>query len=136
MQREKGQSLAEFGLLLPIFLLAVMMIVDIGRAVYYYSVIYNAAREGARFGIIDQNLVTDDPQVEAAVMSLGAGFLSGTDIYSQVVTLTGPSSKTYSAIEVRVSYAFRAATPFLAQLTGSASNSIQLSTRATMKLEK
>ncbi len=136
MRREKGQGLAEFGLLLPVFLLAVMMIVDIGRAVYYYSVIYNAAREGARFGVIDQNLVPNDPEVRAAAMSLGGGFLNSTDILTQVITVVGPSNQDYQAIEVRVSYEFKAATPFLGQLTGSPTNSIFLRTRATMQLEK
>jgi len=136
MRREKGQSLAEFGLLLPVFLLAVMMIVDIGRAVYYYSVIYNAAREGARRGVIDMNLTTDDPDVEAAAIRLSGGLLKGTNVWSQVVSLVGPSNKAYRAIEVTVSYQFTAATPFLARLTGSPSNSIFLRSRATMQLEQ
>ncbi len=42
-----GQSLVEFAILLPVFLLIVVVIFDLGRAVYYYSVIFNAAREGA-----------------------------------------------------------------------------------------
>lgn len=132
MRREKGQGLAEFGLLLPVFLLAVMMIVDIGRVVYYYSVIYNAAREGARYGVIDQN----SANVASAVKQLGGGFLTSSDIQSQVITVLGPTNKTYKAIEVRVSYTFRAATPFLGQLTGNSSNSIFLRTRATMQLEQ
>ena len=136
MRREKGQSLVELGLLLPVFLLAVMMIVDIGRAVYYYSVIYNAAREGARFGVIDQDLVTDDPEVEAAVMRLAGGFIKTTNIYSQVISVVGPSNRAYRAIEVTVTYEFRAATPFLARLTGSPGNTILLRSRATMQLEQ
>jgi len=102
MHREKGQSLAEIGLLLPVFLLAVMMVVDIGRAVYYYSVIYNAAREGARYGVIDMNLVANDPDVAAAVKRLGAGFLKDENINSQVISPVGPSGKAYKAIEVSV----------------------------------
>jgi len=136
MHREKGQSLAEIGLLLPVFLLAVMMVVDIGRAVYYYSVIYNAAREGARYGVIDMNLVANDPDVAAAVKRLGAGFLKDENINSQVISPVGPSGKAYRAIEVSVWYEFKAATPFLARLTGSLSNSIFLRTRATMQLEQ
>ncbi|HSF83769.1 MAG TPA: TadE family protein, partial [Anaerolineales bacterium] len=124
MRRENGQSLAEFGLLLPVFLLAVMMIVDIGRAVYYYSVIYNAAREGARRGVIDMSLTTDDPDVEAAVKRLAGGLLDGvnndsdieTYIKNYLVNVVGPSGQDYDAIEVSVAYKFKAATPFLARL--------------------
>jgi len=136
MRREKGQSLAEIGLLLPVFLLAVMMVVDIGRAVYYYSVIYNGAREGARYGVIDMSFTTDDSDVEAAVRRLGAGFLKDADIYSDKTTITGSSGRDYEAIRVTVTYQFQAATPFLARLTGSPSNSIVLRTQATMRFER
>ena len=136
MRQEKGQSLAEIGLLLPVFLLAVMMVVDIGRAVYYYSVIYNGAREGARYGVIDMSFTTDDSDVEAAVRRLGAGFLKNADIDSDIDTITGPSGRVFEVIWVTVTYQFQAATPFLARLTGSGNNSIVLSTRATMQVER
>lgn len=41
-----GQSLVEFAIVLPVLLLLVVMIFDLGRAVYYSSAIHNAAREG------------------------------------------------------------------------------------------
>jgi hypothetical protein len=50
-----GQSLVEFALLLPVFVLAIVVIFDLGRAVYYYSAIYNAAREGVRYGAVQPN---------------------------------------------------------------------------------
>jgi hypothetical protein len=51
--RLKGQSLVEFAILLPVLLLVSLMIIDLGRAVYYYSVIHNAAREAVRYGVIN-----------------------------------------------------------------------------------
>jgi Flp pilus assembly protein TadG len=50
----RGQSLVEFGLILPIFLLMVFGIVDFGRAVFAYSTLNNAAREAARVAVVDQ----------------------------------------------------------------------------------
>ena len=50
--RTRGQSLVEIAILLPLLLLIFMLMLDLGRAVYYYSVIHNAAREGARYGVI------------------------------------------------------------------------------------
>lgn len=54
-QASFGQTLVEFALLVPLFVLIVMFIFDIGRAVYYYSVLYNAVREGARLAVTGEN---------------------------------------------------------------------------------
>jgi len=51
-QRHSGQSLLEFALLLPLLLLMVMGLFDIGRAIFYYAVLNTAVREGTRFAIV------------------------------------------------------------------------------------
>jgi Flp pilus assembly protein TadG len=43
-RRTAGQSMVEFALVLPIFLLIVLGLVDLGRAVFSYTSITNAAR--------------------------------------------------------------------------------------------
>jgi hypothetical protein len=45
---EDGQGLVEFALVLPVFLLAVVGLFDVGRLVYTNSVLSQAAREAAR----------------------------------------------------------------------------------------
>ena len=35
----------EFALVIPVFMLLAVVIFDLGRAIYYYSTIHNAARE-------------------------------------------------------------------------------------------
>ncbi|MCD6401003.1 MAG: pilus assembly protein, partial [Anaerolineales bacterium] len=45
-----GQTLLEFALILPLLLLLTAGVFDSGRAIYYTSVMNNAAREGARYG--------------------------------------------------------------------------------------
>jgi len=52
--RQRGQSLVETALILPIFLLLVVAIFDLGRAVFMYSTVGNAARQGARVAIVNQ----------------------------------------------------------------------------------
>ena len=44
-----GQSLVEFALVFPIMVIGLVFFLDLGRLVYEYSVLSNAAREGARF---------------------------------------------------------------------------------------
>ena len=54
-ERDRGQALVEFALALPILILLLVGIFDLGRAVYAFNTINNAAREGARLAIVDQN---------------------------------------------------------------------------------
>lgn len=51
----KGQALVEMALITPIILLIIMGIIDFGIMFNNYSIISNAAREGARFGVVGYN---------------------------------------------------------------------------------
>jgi Flp pilus assembly protein TadG len=48
-----GQGMVEFALILPLFVLIIAGIFDLGRAFYASISITNAAREGARFGTLN-----------------------------------------------------------------------------------
>ncbi|HOC21491.1 MAG TPA: TadE/TadG family type IV pilus assembly protein [Anaerolineae bacterium] len=51
-KREKsGQGLVEFALILPLLLLILLGIFEFGRVLFIYSNLFNAAREGARYGV-------------------------------------------------------------------------------------
>ena len=52
LKKASGQSLVEFALLLPLLMVLVMGLFEIGRAVFYYSALNNAAREGTRVAIV------------------------------------------------------------------------------------
>jgi hypothetical protein len=52
-ERRKGQTLVEFALVLPIFLLMLFGVIDGGRYVFVNSTLSNAAREGARLGSVE-----------------------------------------------------------------------------------
>jgi Flp pilus assembly protein TadG len=47
-RRTRGQALVEFALVLPIFLVILFGIIDLGRYVYTANALGNGAREGAR----------------------------------------------------------------------------------------
>jgi Flp pilus assembly protein TadG len=53
---QSGQSLVELALVLPILLLLLVGIIEIGRFSYYSILVSNAARAGAQYGA--QNLIT------------------------------------------------------------------------------
>ncbi|MFO7820344.1 MAG: TadE/TadG family type IV pilus assembly protein [Halanaerobacter sp.] len=62
-KEEKAQSLVELALVLPVLLLILFGIVEFGRIFHAYLVIANAARTGARAGVIKN----DDSQIVSAV---------------------------------------------------------------------
>lgn len=56
MSRTRGQALAEFAIVAPVFFLILFAIIDFGRYVYYTQILSNAAREGARYAIVHGEL--------------------------------------------------------------------------------
>jgi len=52
---QRGQSLIELALLLPLILFLLLGLTDVARAVFYYNVISNAAREGGREAVLAYN---------------------------------------------------------------------------------
>jgi len=49
---ELGQSMTEFALVFPIFIMLVFGIIDLGRFVYTANALNNGAREGTRFATV------------------------------------------------------------------------------------
>ncbi len=52
---KKGQSLVEFALLLPLLMLLIMGLFDLGRAIFYYAILNTAVREGTRYAIVQSD---------------------------------------------------------------------------------
>ena len=65
--RNRGQALAEFALVFPVFFLLLMGILDFGRAIYAYNTLSNASRAAVRVAIVDQNVtaITDKARATA-----------------------------------------------------------------------
>jgi len=104
-----GQSLVEFAILIPVFILIVVVIFDLGRAVYYYSTIYNAAREGARNGIITRNTTS----MENAAKNYAFGLDLDPATFSVIATyFPNPTYK----VQVTITYSFVPVTPLVSQL--------------------
>ncbi len=59
-RKEKGQSLVELAIILPLLLLILLGIIDFGRVFYSYVTITNASREGARYGALHPGWVDEN----------------------------------------------------------------------------
>ena len=55
--RRRGQTLVEFALVLPVFLLTLFGLIDMGRFVYLNSTLSQAAREAARVASVEASYV-------------------------------------------------------------------------------
>lgn len=55
MRDDRGQSLVEFALTLPMLLVVMFMITEFGRALYQYNVMAQATREGARTAVVNSS---------------------------------------------------------------------------------
>lgn len=123
VREPRGQTLVEFALIVPLFILMMMGIFDVGRAIYAYSTINNAAHEAARLAIVDQD--TADVRTKAATHAVGVG-VGAADVtvrwLSADYTDVAPCNATprYGcAVEVAVAYEFNAATPIISNLLGT-----------------
>jgi Flp pilus assembly protein TadG len=119
----RGQTLVEFALIIPVFILVLMGIFDLGRAVYAYNTANNAAREAARLAIVDQNVA--DIQAEAVAQSVALA-LTAADIdvdfrdKDQPNTANSCSALVIGCLAtVSVNYTYQAATPVIGTIVGT-----------------
>lgn len=121
---DRGQELVEFALILPVLLLISLVILELGLIMYQYNAIGNAAREGARVGIIRTN---DDAAIIAATRALTTA-LDPADI-----DITIDRSQA-GLIEVQVNYTAR---PISGMLIGAIGGdwTIPLRAAARMRME-
>lgn len=78
--RRRGQALAEFALILPIALIILLAVFDLGRAVFLYNGLTNAAREGARLAIVNQDTSLVGQRVQATTFGGSVSNLGGSDL--------------------------------------------------------
>jgi Flp pilus assembly protein TadG len=121
-RNEKGQSLVEFAFSIVVLLLLVSGAVDLGRALYTYMGLRDAAQEGALYGSTNP---TQQSEIESRVrnssnllQSISADDTANTSV--QVIVYG--DACTNNAIKVRVAYAnFPITMPFLGTFIGNQS---------------
>ncbi len=107
---DEGQSLVEFALILPLFLLFIFGIIDLGRGIYAYNTIQNAAREGTRVAIVDQNDDVVLEEVQEHAVGLGLDDSNVSLQFLQPDTMTTPCN-TPSRSHARSRSSFRTRSP-------------------------
>ena len=66
---QAGQAILEFALLLPMVLLLTMGVIEMGRYMYIYILVGNAARAGAAYGAQSLGQSADTPDIQTAAQN-------------------------------------------------------------------
>ena len=120
-KHNRGQSLIEFALVIPILLLLMVGIMEFSRAWMTQNILTSAAREGARVAAVGGN------GVDAANLVLNSA-----NITTANVTVTPPGSP-YGPVMVTVNYDFPVSVPGF--LPGWSAATIPLGSSTTMRQE-
>jgi Flp pilus assembly protein TadG len=136
----QGQSLVEFALVFPIIILVILAFVEVGRAVFAWNTIANAARQGARVAAVnqladvtecDESRPIEDPYdphwsykgcVMLAAKTIGVGASDISVSYDPPPGTTvdcDPELHVGCIAAVTVSYDFEISTPFVSAIIGS-----------------
>jgi Flp pilus assembly protein TadG len=137
--RTRGQTLVEFALVIPIFILVLSGILDFGFMLFSRMTVINAARDGARAAIVLQDRSL--PSIQSAVLGQVQGSASGGGIGTSSLVVgeqclvAGSSSKGTcgaantkqgDSILVTVDYPYHSFFPFLAGTVINLSASVQM----------
>jgi hypothetical protein len=134
-ERGRGQALVEFAIVLPVFFLIVAGMFDLGLGVYSDLTLVNAAREGARLGVIDPgNTSAIEDRVRAMSTNLDGSRLNVTITCERpsgsiFVPCTNPMWQPGDATKVKVDYKYSV---FFPALFGT---EIPLSSESKMRIE-
>lgn len=107
----------EFALIFPMVILLLVVVFDLGRAVYAQHTIGNAARGGARMAIVDQRF----SEIQRAAHERSVGMAPSEVIVNFTdcpITTAAPRKRIGCEVEVRVTYQFQAITPLVGALVG------------------
>ncbi len=131
-RRERGQSMVEFALLLPIFLVVIFIIVDFGVGISRWVILTNSTREGARLGAV--GAVTAD--ITDKVVSTSNDLLDPADVNVYYLDKDGNGNvgDRGDSVVVESNYEYGLITP-LKGLLGLAFDSIDFHSCTDMRLE-
>ena len=134
-ERGRGQALVEFAIVLPVFFLLVAGMFDFGLGIYSDLTLVNAAREGARIGVIDPgNTSAIEDRVRAMAGNLDSDKLTVTVACerpsgSAFTSCTSPMWLPGDATRVTVDYRYSMFFPILF------GTEIPLSSESKMRIE-
>jgi Flp pilus assembly protein TadG len=107
LKSQSGASAVEFALILPILLLLVFGIIEMGFVLFDKAMITNASREGARTGISYRVPSFTDEEISNVVNSyLGNALITFAESANPTMTVTRNGSNPGDELKVTVAYTY------------------------------
>lgn len=130
----RGQALVEFALIFPVLLLLLVAIFDVGRLVFAYNDITNAARVGARVAIVNQGgtVARDATIAQATALGLTAGDVDVSYLKDDLSANCPAPYALGCVAEVEVRFQWQAITPIIGNLIGP----MEVTTDSRMPIER
>jgi Flp pilus assembly protein TadG len=97
IRSQRGQSLVEFALVLPVFVVVFFGIMEFGRLWEISNVLTSAAREGARVAAVSE------PNIDKA-KAAAQNVLTAAHIASATVAISGPNSDKDIVVTISMAY--------------------------------
>ena len=131
---ERGAELIEFAIVMPILLFIIAGIIDFGMMFRTYEAVTNAAREGARVGVLPGYAPVDvQSRVDAYLTASG---LAGAHVTSVVDVPVATTAGTFTARAVTLNYTYQfVVLGVAAPLFGGSFGSINLNAVSVMRTE-
>lgn len=128
--RESGQAAVEFALTLPLVLLLICGVLEMGWVASNVLLLRNAAREGVRAGIVATDSASNTALVKERIESMTPAYID--EPLDVTVTYSDPDNFRAGDITVVVNYQLDTLTP----LTGifATDGSFDLTAKCTMKM--
>jgi len=130
---ERGATLVEFGLLAPLLVTLLFGLLEFGLAMYTKGLLANAAREGARFGVVLSTPRKSQADITGKVREYLAksGFAEAATVPVTFPNWPGGTSGAPLTVRVEYSYNFQV----LPRLVQDLSHSMSMTTQVVMLME-
>ena len=142
-ERDRGQALIEMALMLPVLVLLLVGVFDLGRAVWLSNTLATAVREGSRYGVVHGALSASPtgpgsatytaPDVDTAITSQVERYATGVPNITVNASWPDGNANRGSRIVVSASFPF---TPILAEAFVGNALHVTLRSSSTLVIEQ
>lgn len=129
-KNEKGQSMVEFAIVLPILLLLICGIMDFGWLYYNQLALMNSVREGARYAVVISTDMDCENKVKTRINTVAPASLKPMQI---TVTWSKPAAKDEGDVTVVGTSNVHVLTPILGVFSSNQQKTLQA--KVVMRVE-
>lgn len=130
-KKEDGQSIVEFALILPVFLLILCGIIDFGWMFYNQLTLNNACREGARYAVVNTADGADMAAITTHIENSSKNVFDKDGVEINVA-YSSPGDPTEGDVTVTLKAEITFFTPVLSSVLGKTKT---ITSTVTMKVE-